>query len=151
MTFFTNRGKNKDENEEIWKSEFNFWVLHSSKIRFYRTFSKNLRKKIFFEILTWEGHARIEVSKGLKAESCKLYNEKFMIASTQKRNTEIFAIIIVLIFKLLSRKVLFINRTDNKNCQKVGWFLRKYQVSRANYCKIISIWKAKFSGYFWNT
>ena len=37
-----------------------------------------------------------------------------MIASTQITNSEIFAFIAVLIFKLLSRKVLFINRQDNK-------------------------------------
>ena len=33
-----------------------------------------------------------------------------MIASTQITNTEIFAFIAALVFKLLSRKVLFINR-----------------------------------------
>ena len=31
-------------------------------------------------------------------------------------NTEIFAFIAVLTFKLLSRKALFINRKDNRNC-----------------------------------
>ena len=39
-----------------------------------------------------------------------------MIASTQKTITEIFAFIAVLIFKLLSREILFINRKDNRNC-----------------------------------
>ena len=39
-----------------------------------------------------------------------------MIASTQITDTEIFAFIAVLDFKLLCRKVLFINRKDNKNC-----------------------------------
>ena len=58
----------------------------------------------------------------LKVQSCKLYNNKYMIASTQITNTEIFAFIAVLVFKLLSRKVLFINRKDNRN---VGYFLRK--------------------------
>ena len=38
-----------------------------------------------------------------------------MIASTQMTNTEIFALIAFLVFKLLSRKVLFINRKDNRN------------------------------------
>ena len=38
-----------------------------------------------------------------------------MIASTEISNTEIFAIIAVLVFKSLSRKVLFINRKDNRN------------------------------------
>ena len=39
-----------------------------------------------------------------------------MIAITQIINTKIFAFIAVLVFKLLSRKVLFINRKDNRNC-----------------------------------
>ena len=37
-----------------------------------------------------------------------------MIASAQITNAEIFAFITVLVFKLLSRKVLFINRKDDK-------------------------------------
>ena len=37
-----------------------------------------------------------------------------MIASRQIRNIEIFAFVAVLAFKLLSRKVLFINRKDNR-------------------------------------
>ena len=51
----------------------------------------------------------------LKVQSCKLYN-KHMIASTQITNTEMFAFIAVVVFKLLSHKVLFINRKDNRNC-----------------------------------
>ena len=39
-----------------------------------------------------------------------------MIPLTQITNTEIFAFIAVLVFKLLSRKTLFINRKDNRNC-----------------------------------
>ena len=39
-----------------------------------------------------------------------------MIASTQITNTEVFAFIAVLVLKLLSRKVLFINIKDNRNC-----------------------------------
>ena len=52
-------------------------------------------------------------------QSCKLYIKKYMIASTQITNTinkhnliTIFAFIPVPFFKLLSRKVLFINRKD---------------------------------------
>ena len=42
-----------------------------------------------------------------------------MITSTQITNTEIFAFIAVLVFKLLlSRKVLFMNRKDNKTVKK---------------------------------
>ena len=37
------------------------------------------------------------------------FNNKYMIALTQITNTEIFALIAVLVFELLSRKVLFIN------------------------------------------
>ena len=39
-----------------------------------------------------------------------------MMASTQITDAEIFAFIAALFFKLLSRKGLFINRKDNKNC-----------------------------------
>ena len=43
-----------------------------------------------------------------------------MIVSTQITNTEIFAFLAVLVFKLLSRYVLFINSKDietvKKNC-----------------------------------
>ena len=39
-----------------------------------------------------------------------------MIVSTQIANTEILAFITVLVFELLNRKVLFINRKDNRNC-----------------------------------
>ena len=52
----------------------------------------------------------------LKVESCKLYNNKYMITLTQLANTDIFASISVRVLKLLSRKVLFINKKDNRNC-----------------------------------
>ena len=48
-----------------------------------------------------------------------------MIASTQITNTEIFAFIAFLVFKLSSRKVLFINWKDNRNCEKVGYVFKK--------------------------
>ena len=51
-----------------------------------------------------------------------------MIASRQIRNTEIFAFIAVLVFKLLSRKVLFINRKDNSSrllSKKISNFMGK--------------------------
>ena len=38
-----------------------------------------------------------------------------MITSAQITNTEIFAFIAVLGFKLFSRQVLFINKKDNRN------------------------------------
>ena len=52
----------------------------------------------------------------LKVQSCKLYNNKYMITATQITNTEIFVFIAVLVYKLLSRKVLFINGKNNRNC-----------------------------------
>ena len=39
-----------------------------------------------------------------------------MIASTKIPNTDIFAFIAVRVFKLLSHKVLFIKKKDNRNC-----------------------------------
>ena len=44
-----------------------------------------------------------------------------MIALTQITSTGFFAFIAVLVSKLLSRKVLFINRIDNRKCYKVGF------------------------------
>ena len=38
-----------------------------------------------------------------------------MIASAQITNTEVLALTVVLVFQLLSRKVLFTNRKDNIN------------------------------------
>ena len=52
----------------------------------------------------------------LKMQSYKLYNSKYMTVLIQITNTEVFAFIAVLVFKLLSHKVLLINRKDNKNC-----------------------------------
>ena len=49
----------------------------------------------------------------LKVQLHKLYNNKYVIASTQMTNTEIFAFIAVVVFKLMSHKVLFINKKDN--------------------------------------
>ena len=51
----------------------------------------------------------------LNVQSCILYNNKYMITSTQITNTEIFAFVAVLVLQLSSRKVLFINKKDNRN------------------------------------
>ena len=48
-----------------------------------------------------------------------------MIASTQINNTEIFAFIAILVFKLLSRQVLFINRKDKKKLLKSRLLFKK--------------------------
>ena len=39
-----------------------------------------------------------------------------MITSTQIANTEVFTFLTALVFKLLNRKALFINRKDKRNC-----------------------------------
>ena len=39
-----------------------------------------------------------------------------MFLSTQITNIETFAFLALLVFKLLSPEVLFINRKDNRNC-----------------------------------
>ena len=61
----------------------------------------------------------------LEGTFIKLYNNKYMIASTQITTLKFFTFIAVLVSKLLSRKILFVNRKDNGNCQKVGYCLRK--------------------------
>ena len=55
-------------------------------------------------------------TRTLKLQSCKLYNYKDVNVSTQIANNEIFEFTAVLVLKLMSRKVLFIIRKDNRNC-----------------------------------
>ena len=45
-----------------------------------------------------------------------LKHANYMTASTKITNAEIYTSISVLVFELLSRKVFFINRKDNRNC-----------------------------------
>ena len=52
----------------------------------------------------------------LKVKLCKLYYSKYLIALTQIAKIDISAFIAVLVFKLLSPRVLFTNRKDNRNC-----------------------------------
>ena len=61
----------------------------------------------------------------LRVQPYKLYNENYMIPSTQITETKIFAFIAFPVFKLLSRRILVINRKDNRNGEKRGHFLRK--------------------------
>ena len=58
--------------------------------------------KFFGYLITWN------LRDKLSLQSCKLCNNKCMIAPTQITNTKIFAF----------RKFLFIKRKDNKNCYK---------------------------------
>ena len=58
------------------------------------------------------------LSMTLKVQLCKWYNNECMIASTKITNTEIFAVVAVLVFKLLSRKVLLINKNTQQKLLK---------------------------------
>ena len=66
-----------------------------------------------------------------------------MIASTQITDTETFSLIAVLVFKLLSHKVLFINR-KGRNCLKVENLFQVLPVVR----KIKRSRKAELFGKF---
>ena len=59
---------------------------------------------------------QICISVPLMVQPYKLYNHKYMIGLTQITSTEILSFITNLVFKLLSRKILFTNREDNRNC-----------------------------------
>ena len=65
-------------------------------------------------------------------QSCKLCINKQMIALTDITNTEMFAFIAVPVFKLLICNVLFINIKHNRNCEKVGYILRKWHILQVN-------------------
>ena len=52
----------------------------------------------------------------LKVQSCKLYNNKYIIILAQITNIEIFAFKAAVVFKLLNHEVLFKNRKDSRNC-----------------------------------
>ena len=54
----------------------------------------------------------------LRVQPYKLYNENYMIPSTQITETKISAFIAFPVFKLLSRRILVINGKDNRNCEK---------------------------------
>ena len=56
--------------------------------------------------------------KTIKVQSCKLYNNHYIMPSTQITNTVIFAFIAILVFKLLSYKVLFINEKTIETVKK---------------------------------
>ena len=58
----------------------------------------------------------------LKVQICKSYNNKYIIALKQIANTEILETIVVLVFKLLSRKLLF---TDRKKILETHFFTAK--------------------------
>ena len=51
----------------------------------------------------------------IKIQSCDLYNNKYMIASIQITQNEVFTSIAVEAFKLVGNRVLFIDKKDNRN------------------------------------
>ena len=64
-----------------------------------------------------------------------------MVISTKITSIEIFAFIAVLIFNLLSRKVLITNTKDKRNCLKSRLFFKKI----ANFTsQTINRWDATF-------
>ena len=65
--------------------------------------------ELYFIANAAKSFLKINISK-LKLQTYKLYINKYMIASTQVTNTEIFGFITALLFTLSSRKMLFINR-----------------------------------------
>ena len=65
---------------------------------------------------SYVGFSIFDLSKLLEVHSCKLYYNKYMIALTKIANTEVFAFIVALVFKLLNRKVLLTSIKDNRNC-----------------------------------
>ena len=71
---------------------------------------------MFADLKVYSNNVTFVLHLLLKVQSCKLDDDKYMIASTQVTDTEMFAFIAVLVFKLLSHKVLFINRKGNRNC-----------------------------------
>ena len=80
---------------------------------------------MFTDLKVYSNNVTFVLHLLLKVQSCKLDDDKYMIASTQVTDTEMFAFIAVLVFKLLSHKVLFINRKGNRKWQKIGYILRK--------------------------
>ena len=58
-------------------------------------------------------HYRI-ILKGTVMQT--ICNKKYAVALKQLTNTEVYAFMSVLVFKLQSREVLLINKKESKNC-----------------------------------
>ena len=58
---------------------------------------------------------KVKIVLNLNVQSSGLYNNKYMITSTQTTNTGILAFIVVPIFKLFNCEVLFKNRKNHTN------------------------------------
>ena len=93
----------------------NIQIVHESRYVTLFVFSGSTAK--LFSICLFSIFFSINFSRWKsKANSWKLSNSKYMITSTQISNNEILTFIALLIFKLLSRKTLFTNRKNNRNC-----------------------------------
>ena len=66
--------------------------------------------------LTQKTNTEITLTQKTNTEITLTQKTNTEITLTQKTNTEIFAFIVVLVYKLLSCKVLFTNRKGNRNC-----------------------------------
>ena len=83
----------------------------------------------------------------LKVQLCKLCNNKYMNMSTQITNTDIFTFMAALVFKLLSRKVLSLNRKRQQKLLKSRLLFKKLvnftdkllQYDKQLECKIFQI------------
>ena len=86
-------------------------------------------------------HEKCNLEEKLKVQSCKLYSNKYTIASNQITKTEIFAFLVIVDFKLLSRKVLFINRKEKGRLlfKKIADFTGLLQNYRYLECEIFRI------------
>ena len=73
----------------------------------------------------------------LKVHWWNLHNKKQMIASIQITNTEILALIAVLVFMLLCFKLLFANKKIQKELLKSSLLFKIIENFTGKYCKII--------------
>ena len=93
----------------------------------------------------------VEPLQNLKVQSCKLFNTKFMIASAQTRNTEIFLFIVVLVFKLLGHEVLFVNSKRQQKLLKSRLLFKKTAYFTGKLLQNYEQLECEISGYFGNT
>ena len=69
----------------------------------------NLNQKILVSVITIYLYLFTIYFISLKVQPCKLCNSKSIISTTVVTNPEVFTFITVIVFRLLSRKALFIN------------------------------------------
>ena len=106
------------------------WVLN--KALKYHASTNHIRKTIKRTMKYLHNHFKnINLSKKifryyeLKVPSYKLYNNKYIIASIQTTNTEIFEFISVLVLNLLSRNGLFTHRKRQQKLLKSRLLFKK--------------------------